>query len=182
MCCNLFAKLSHFPFSCSFSASCQLLSAIREKRCLVERVAADAPLLSHHHYTKIVFPLKLLWAVPNRRKSHGAITVNLGVWRSDTTSDFWTSLVYTLFLVLFVLMFLQASQNALVFCRLLFGRNRAPFCCYTEDRDQPCQQLTVWFYTKSDLFKCTHDWQIFSWTLGSSSEFRCWDLIGLLLL
>jgi hypothetical protein len=30
---------------------------------LVERVATDAPLLSHHCHMKIVFPLKLVWAV-----------------------------------------------------------------------------------------------------------------------
>jgi hypothetical protein len=30
-----------------------------KKLFLVERVATDAPLLSHHHHMKIVFPLKL---------------------------------------------------------------------------------------------------------------------------
>jgi len=40
---------------------------------LVERVATDAPLLSHHHHMKIVFPLKLLWAV---RKGGNQMALN----------------------------------------------------------------------------------------------------------
>jgi hypothetical protein len=31
-----------------------------EKMFLIERVVTDAPLFSHHHHMKIVFPLKLL--------------------------------------------------------------------------------------------------------------------------
>jgi hypothetical protein len=42
------------------------------KKCFFERVATDAPLLSHHHHRmKIVFPLKLL-SSPKRWKSDGA--------------------------------------------------------------------------------------------------------------
>jgi hypothetical protein len=42
-----------------FPASYQLFNATKKEILLVERVTTDAPLFSHHHLIKIVFPLKL---------------------------------------------------------------------------------------------------------------------------
>jgi hypothetical protein len=44
-----------------------------EKMFLIERIATDAPLFSHHNHMKNVFTLKLLWAV---RKGGNQMVLN----------------------------------------------------------------------------------------------------------
>jgi hypothetical protein len=60
---NFKSKLHHFsiysPCVAMHFSQGPTTFLMPQKKKLVERVATDAPLLSHYHYMKIVFPLKL---------------------------------------------------------------------------------------------------------------------------